>query len=639
MSIHYNPFKENRAEQMRDLWQYYVPFPGLLDDAGKPIVVEGGRGSGKTMFFLCNSWKEKLAEIKKNSQPFLDLFDKKQFIGIYYRVDTSFVASMTGGDIDWKPVFQTYFSLYILKEFLELITVTNQEINIDGLELAVFVREFSKKLSQENAVENISDFLYLVEQYLDYIEDIINGVDYLSSKQYRFVTAQRFIRDTCIEFNKLLKRNITFKIFIDEYETLQHYQQRIINTLIKHSAIPVIFNIGLKPKGMKTQKTISETEIIEAPHDYEEIILRIDDDEFKKVLKEICTKRIIIGKDMGKIPKHVSEEIESYLGQYSFDYEFKKIENSIDAKNFLVELKELIKKRAIEDNIPMEQIKDYISVLCDDAPLLNARLHFALICTKTIHTPSLIELFNSYQANSSRYQEWMHNRKIGILFLLAKECKRDKMYFGFDVFSALSANVVRYFLELCEQAFRLELFDAFDWPATLSPETQSEAAKYVSEYKIAGIPKYEPYGKELRIFTQYLGKIFYKLHTEHKSTVGEPEPNHFYTKDLSLSNELRNVLLSAIMWNVIQEGEPTKRKKSLLSPETIDYYLNKIYAPYFGISYRNQRKIQLNVSCLTGLMSGDEEKAKKAFDDYFKLSSDDVSEEPNFIYKQSDLFD
>ena len=65
MSRLYNPFKENRSEQMRDLWQYYVPFPGFLDNVGKPIVVEGGRGSGKTMIFQCNSWREKLAEIRK----------------------------------------------------------------------------------------------------------------------------------------------------------------------------------------------------------------------------------------------------------------------------------------------------------------------------------------------------------------------------------------------------------------------------------------------------------------------------------------------------------------------------------------------------------------------------------------------
>ena len=89
----YNPFKENRTEQMKDLWKYYVPFSGL-DTAGKPIVVEGGRGSGKTMFFQCNSWRQKILMLQKNKKPITDILDNEDFIGIYYRVDTTFVSSM-----------------------------------------------------------------------------------------------------------------------------------------------------------------------------------------------------------------------------------------------------------------------------------------------------------------------------------------------------------------------------------------------------------------------------------------------------------------------------------------------------------------------------------------------------------------
>ena len=48
----FNPFKDNRTEQMTHLLKYYVPF-SRLDAAAKPVVVEGGRGSGKTMLFQC----------------------------------------------------------------------------------------------------------------------------------------------------------------------------------------------------------------------------------------------------------------------------------------------------------------------------------------------------------------------------------------------------------------------------------------------------------------------------------------------------------------------------------------------------------------------------------------------------------
>lgn len=79
----YNPFKDNRTEQMRDLWKYYVPFPGL-DGSAKPIVVEGGRGSGKTMFFQCNSWRQILSQLRKNGKATSALFDEHDFVGIYH---------------------------------------------------------------------------------------------------------------------------------------------------------------------------------------------------------------------------------------------------------------------------------------------------------------------------------------------------------------------------------------------------------------------------------------------------------------------------------------------------------------------------------------------------------------------------
>ena len=68
----------------------------------------------------------------------------------------------------------------------------------------------------------------------------------------------------------------------------------------------------------------------------------------------------------------------------------------------------------------------------------------------------------------------------------------------------------------------------------------------------------------------------------------------------------------------------TKKKQSVLSPETVDYFLNKIYVPYFGISYRNQRKISIDVELLDQLFSGNEATAKKAMKKFFREDKDDV---------------
>lgn len=626
----YNPFKDNRTEQMRDLWKFYVPFPGL-DGSAKPIVVEGGRGSGKTMFFQCNSWRQLLSQIKKEGKPTSTLFAESDFVGIYYRVDTTFVSSMCNCEEDnWNSIFETYLSICILQELLDLIIETYTDIDIDENALSQFISLFSQRINRDSCVDSLEAFRSETDSYLDAIEDKINGLDSSEKINLRWVNAQRIITDMCKSCIKLLKKELLFKIFIDEYETLQEYQQRIVNTLIKHSTLPVIFNIGLRPHGMKTSETISSTETIEAPHDYEPVTLGIEDTQkYPDILREICRKRIALGKEMGKIPASASEEIEFYLGSYSIDEELERITRNNNSLPHIHKLKLLIQEIGDEENLSVSQIETYIKVLCDNAPVLNSRLHYALLCKKTPYTPTLKELYDAYTKKSKRYSDWMHNRKFGTIFLLCKETKREKMYYGFDVFASLSSNIVRYFLELCEQAFRLVFLDEFSWNSAIAPEIQTEAARYVSEYKIVDIAGYEPYGKELRVFIQYLGRIFYRLHTAEDATLGEPEPNHFNTKDLSLSGHAKKLLSSAIMWNVLQEGEPTKRKQSRLSPETVDFYINKIYAPYFGISYRNQRKIQLNVDVLDQLLSGDESQAQLGFRKFFKTLEEHPMEAEN----------
>lgn len=634
MDNQYNPFKDNRAEQMRELWRYYVPFPGL-EATGKPVVVQGGRGSGKTMFFQCNSWREVLSKLSKNGKQSSELLDVQEFVGIYYRVDTTFVSSMKGRKEDhWGPIFETYFSICILQEMIDLLIVLKQGMPIDENGLLVFISDFSKRFLPDSNPEDLLSFRRDTDHYLDLIEDNING--YLRETDLlRKVSAHRFISDLCGRFNDLVGRKILFKIFIDEYETLQEYQQKIVNTLIKHSTIPVIFNIGMRPKGMKTIETISETETIESPHDYELLEFGFDTDEFQNIIKQICKKRISLAKGTGKIPSSASEDIEYYLSKYSMEYELRKIEQSGSKLPHIAKLENCIHKAGEEAGMDSETIEKYCKVLCKDASILESRIHYALLCKKTVYSPSLQELYTAYTQKTRKYQDWFHNRKHGAVFLLCKESKREKMYFGLDAYLALSSFNVRYFLELCEQAWRIAFLDDFHWDRPITPETQTEAAKYVSEYKIIDVATCEPYGHELRLFVQFLGQIFYKLHTLEDSTLGEPEPNHFNTKDLSLPEQTRKELNSAIMCNVLLEGEPTKRKQSVLSPETIDYYLNRIYVPYFGISYRNQRKIQISVEILNQLLSGDEVQANNGFRHFFKEISKDATEEQ----KQISLFE
>lgn len=78
-----NPFAVNRAEYMRDLWKYYVPLKELDLETSKALVIEGGRGTGKSTVFLCNCWRNQLAAAENDPAKTIDSFLNKKSVGLY----------------------------------------------------------------------------------------------------------------------------------------------------------------------------------------------------------------------------------------------------------------------------------------------------------------------------------------------------------------------------------------------------------------------------------------------------------------------------------------------------------------------------------------------------------------------------
>jgi hypothetical protein len=122
-------------------------------------------------------------------------------------------------------------------------------------------------------------------------------------------------------------------------------------------------------------------------------------------------------------------------------------------------------------------------------------------------------------------------------------------------------------------------------------DIQDRAANHVSMQQIDEIDTYPPLGQKLKRLTLILGRIFEQAHK--RDRISEPECNHFYTDYDSLSPETQEVLNSGIMWAVFNPRKLTKIK-SAKQPRGKEYHLNHIYAPYFQISYRKKRRLDIN---------------------------------------------
>ena len=400
----------------------------------------------------------------------------------------------------------------------------------------------------------------------------------------------------------------------------------------------------MKINGFKTYETNSVNEIIQPTHDYKYFKFEnlLETAEYKNTLKSICEKRFTMFFDQLEQRPECSTDIEFYLGNYSIDCELARFENRT------LKFKESLERIIWTLSKDEEEFQYYYDTLCNEAPLLNARMHQALLLRSSNYRPTLSELtscfldwkYNRKTPKKKKYDEWLHTTKTGIVFLLAKESGLEKWYYGFDTYVMLSSGIVRYFLELCEQAFNFAIMNGFGWeqPSPLSPEIQTKAARFVSRYKVEETSSFPLYGSNLRIFIQCLGQIFKELHRNERLTLGEPEPNHF-TMDALDSLDHRDVLDCAITCSALQELPQTKGKEAL-NTHVLDYHLNKIYTPYFEISYFKKRKIVFTNSQISDLLSGDKSKAEqvtKAYLDRYWVRKNTIPESKD-LSQQTTLF-
>lgn len=130
-----NPFAVNRAEYMRDLWKYYVPLKELDLETSKALVIEGGRGTGKSTVFLCNCWRNQLAAAENDPAKTIDSFLNKKSVGLYYKVDGAFLSAMDTNSRALQEstgIFNTYLSVELCKELFSYFAAISTRKNIIG---------------------------------------------------------------------------------------------------------------------------------------------------------------------------------------------------------------------------------------------------------------------------------------------------------------------------------------------------------------------------------------------------------------------------------------------------------------------------------------------------------------------------
>ena len=265
-------FTKNRAEEIGyDVWEHFVipPFYNRLDlqTARKPRVVVGGRGCGKTMLLRYLSHQSMFSPYRKSIPP-----DALSNIGLYWRSDTQFsnvMAKRNVPDDTWQAAFNHYAALVLGLEILgSLNSIARSSFPSLGL-ADIDEIDFGRLNAFDQHLPHSASGLYAkLEENLWTFVQWVNDVR--KSKEPTFLPGRDFILAIIhlIKESQLVTffRNSVFLVYVDEYENLLECQQEIINTWLKHSEDPLIFNVAMKRNAFTSRGTVG-TEALSDIHD------------------------------------------------------------------------------------------------------------------------------------------------------------------------------------------------------------------------------------------------------------------------------------------------------------------------------------------------------------------------------------
>ncbi len=629
MSIQENPIAQNRAEELGyDLWEEFVipPFYDNLDllSAKKPRVIVGGRGCGKTSLlrFLCH---QSQFSVKRKEVVEKDL----SHIGLYWKIDTQFAKQLSKRGLEdetWTTAFEHMATLLMCQEVLKslesIADSTFQYLEKDDLSKLDFsiLNSFNK-----NAPSNFWDLKTFIRREINYFQTWVGNI---RNKTLPDFLPKTFINELLIEIKYQLKifKDSSFFVYIDEYENLLVDQQRLINTWLKHSEVPLIFNLAMKRNSFTDKKTIGNEQLSEI-HDYREydlesyyngqisfelfaaeiLFLRLwkNDNKFEvpiKIKDLLSTnEEVIIKRRSEEYKKLVLTAARNFLPSLSLNDSAKEVfKDHILRRRFDNLLEEATAKKNLTELLGKLPIDDFPEAVIILPSLLSRNIPVSDILQQIENLKRGID--NKFTGKTS----WIHNNITGCLLMIYEPLGRIcPLYSGFESFCLMSKTNLRHFLELCFKSITNErLTNSERVFKVISIKSQSEAAKQASTSFLKEVKSFGNNGNSLHTFVIRIGTYFKFAHK--RLAQSEPEQNHFSIKGTS-TDDIRIFLNEAIKWSVIYENKITKQKggNSKLESEDFEYILNPIYAPYFHISFRKKRRVDFDIDQMNSILFGD----------------------------------
>lgn len=574
----------------------------MLHESITPIIIEGARGSGKTMILKYLSYFCQKEYATQNNLDVLDIIKKNKSISFYFRYSDNFgviFKNLTCPLESKQQLFKQYYELYMCCEILEvLIDMYNDNLILEDI-MSQICCEISKIISID--CETFMEIKTVLENHISITDNWIRRYKYNNNSDdelkmilkynnliYRFISVIR----AKISFAS----NLIFILIVDEYENADEYQI-VFNTLIKqvNDKHKITYRIGIRPGGMKMNVTEIGNEFLQDGRDFILRKLKYKDiNKYKKFVEDIANLRLKANDKLNElgftdIRKLLGEredllvEAREYVKEGNLKhFDILKKEKSFKDPQVFSNMVEMIRN----ENNPISEMLNVLWVLRGVSPKIVSTAMNDYF-SKNYHPELRHTNDRDYWAYKYKL-DYVDKYKYPLLFVISSINRTTKRYYSFNTFCYLSSGAVNDFISLCRNTFYAIPNNYFDDTSKvvlpIASNIQAKAAEITAIEQIDKVKLSADNGTKMYNFLMSMGEVFRSMHKD--NYVKYPETNQFAFDDMSYI-EQNEVYKSMITWGVIVkknrlQGISIKKKIGNL------FHLNRIYSPAFNISYRTR---------------------------------------------------
>jgi hypothetical protein len=572
------------SEQLFDLFTEPAYWPALTTE--RPCVLQGGRGTGKTTVLRGLSYEGQYALRGRGPSA----FDAMDFVGFYSRVDTNRVRAFAGPELDeseWVRIFAHYLNLNMVHQVLGFADWYIRHAGGEPLLDSETCRELTEALNLEPAGDQAS-LRKRVQAGLRRLEAQVNNV---GEGMPSGLSMQKAPIDLLFERLAPALPGRRFFFLFDEYENFDEYQQRIVNTLVKHSGGTYTFKIGVRELGFRTRATLNPDEQLVSPSDFVRVSIseKLHGEEFKKFAATICNSRLA---KLGSPDQRLRPSIEDVLPGLSEDEEASLL--------------------GVEDVLQAElqRVKTALPAATLEAFRHTAPLDQLLVLRwSTHHGLNVADEVERFVSGDSRWRDRTNNYRYSLLFTIRRGRGRrgiQKYYAGWDTFVSLAAGNIRYVLELVEQTLLAHMQAGNVLGDPVSAATQTHSAQAVGRKNLTELEGISVHGARLTRLALGLGRVFEVLAAEplgHAPEIAEFELSRPGAPVADPEGEaVEDLLRSAVMHLALLRRPGNKVSTEATDTRDFDYRLHPIFSAFFVFSHRHKRKMTLSDEDLLGLV-------------------------------------